>query len=244
MRSTTARTNVALSDAEGADMLQLEGTLDRFALSELLAMMIASSVTGVLEVEGVPAGRIFCRDGELYHAEAGELVGIAALHALSAHTEALFRFSSGVEPSAQTLHQDSWRLVGLAERDQQLWARTRQHIPSMAWVVELCPDTGVSVQLDLVSWPLITAIDGRRSVVEIAALIGQEPQEVGAELCELIERRLVELKPPCLEESTPISGASQVPTFFDRLLSGQLTARRTERGRGPIVLRWLAEASW
>ncbi len=114
----------------------------------------------------------------------------------------------------------------------------------MTWVVELCPDTGASVQLDLVSWPLITAIDGRRSVAEIAALIGQEPQEVGAELCELIERQLVELKPPRLEEPTRGSGARQAPTFFDRLLSGQLAARRTERGRRPIVLRWLAEASW
>lgn len=225
-------------------MLQLESTLDRFALSELLAMMITSSVTGVLEIEGAPAGSIFCRDGELYHAQAGDLAGVVAIRALSVHTDAPFRFSSGAEHPAQTLGLDSWRLVALAERDGQLWARTRQHVPSLAWMPELCPDTSANVRLDLVSWPLITSIDGRRSVAEIAALIGQEPQEVGAELGELVERQLVRLKPPRLEEPAPSSEAGPAATFFDRLLSGQLGARRAERGRRPILLRWLAGPSW
>jgi hypothetical protein len=224
-------------------MLEFEGTLNEFALSELLAMMVSSSVTGVLEVGGMPGGRIFCRDGRLYHAETESQAGVAALRALPAQYDAPFRFSAHVEHPDETLHVDSRRLVGLVERDEQLWARTRQSIPSLDWVPELCHNSAASVRIDLASWRVITAVDGWRSVAEIAAQIGREPQEVGAEVGELVKRQLARLSPPRSWEP-PSPPAAQPATFFDRLLSGQLGSRRKREGRAPFMLWWLARASY
>ena len=60
--------------------MQLDGNLDKFPLRELIEMVVYSSVTGVLELRaGGDIGRLFFRDGQPYHASAGERVGIGAV---------------------------------------------------------------------------------------------------------------------------------------------------------------------
>ena len=73
--------------------MQLDGTLDKFPLRELIEMIVYSSVTGVLETHaGHDVGRIFFRDGRPYHAVAGEWRGVDAIGAMFEERSAPFRF--------------------------------------------------------------------------------------------------------------------------------------------------------
>jgi hypothetical protein len=83
---------------EGDTLVQLDGTLEKFPLRELIEMVVYSSVTGVLELAvGDGIGRLFFRDGRPYHAVAGEQVGADAVAAMFEERDAPF----GSSPTAK-----------------------------------------------------------------------------------------------------------------------------------------------
>src|SRR5215210_7103856 len=91
----------------GGTHVQLDGNLDKFPLRELIEMVVYSSVTGVLELRtGTDIGRIFFRDGQPYHASAGELVGLEAVAALFEERDSPFRFVADQITNAGTLWLD------------------------------------------------------------------------------------------------------------------------------------------
>src|SRR5690242_3736289 len=114
---------------QGANSMQLEGTLGLFPLTELMAMILSSSVTGVLEIGECVEGQIFCRDGCPYHAIAGKLVGLDAVNLMFETDNKPFRFIAGVTCPMQTIYLDPWDLITSAERQAQMWAQVRAHIP-------------------------------------------------------------------------------------------------------------------
>jgi hypothetical protein len=224
--------------------MQLEGSTRQFPLSELIALMSESAVTGMLEI-GAPdrAGRIFCHTGQVYHAEAGDQSGFDAIRAMIQADEAPFRFVSGARHNAETLWPDSLSLIGYLRRQELLQRRMRRHIPTLEWIPALrASGGGEDVRLSATLWPALALIDGQRSVAEIAALLGHEPFEVAALLGQLVARGLAAIKPPqtatlpsseqpaCiatpgLTDPTGERAASAVPTssmgFFERLLTGR-----------------------
>src|SRR4051812_38330702 len=87
--------------------VQLDGNLDKFPLRELIEMVVYSSVTGVLELRtGTDIGRIFFRDGQPYHASAGELAGLNAVAVLFEERDSPFRFVADLVSDQATLWLD------------------------------------------------------------------------------------------------------------------------------------------
>jgi hypothetical protein len=112
--------------------LKLEGTLALFPLSELIAMVAYSSVTGALSIRGSgDIGTLYFRDGLLYHARWGSLEGAPALAALLELRQAHFSFVSNITTEAETLQRSSiqppeWTAL------QRSWASTTQRDRSAA----------------------------------------------------------------------------------------------------------------
>jgi hypothetical protein len=201
--------------------MELEGSFNIFPLSELITMIAGSSVTGVLEVGVHQEGRLFSRDGRPYHASYADLVGVDAVSRLFELKDAPFRFVAGISCNEKTIHFDAWDLVAIAERQAQLVAYVRKYIPSMEWVPTLCDSgNGAQIQITESVWPLLTAIDGQRSVTAIAEFLGQVQIEVAAALARLIEQRLVAIEPPrtLIPHQAPSKSA---PTrgLLDRLMA-------------------------
>jgi hypothetical protein len=224
--------------------VHLEGSIQQFPLSELIALMSESSVTGVLEI-GAPdcAGRIFCHTGNVYHAEAGNQTGFDAIRQMIQADEAPFRFVSGARHDDETLWPNSLSLIGNVRRQEFLHRRMRRHIPSLEWVPALRAAHGdEEVRLSARLWPALALIDGQRSVAEIAALLGHEPLEIGTLLGQLVARGLAAIKPPRTADlrSSEHPACDAVPSlihpadeciapavpalstgFFERLLTGR-----------------------
>ncbi len=200
--------------------MELEGSLKHFSLAELIGMIVFSSVTGVLEVGATSVvGRVYSRDGRIYHAEAGDLTGADAFCQIFEGEAVWFRFTAGATAEAETVWRDPMDLLAQAERRAELWVRVRPYIPSLDCVPVLrttAPDSRVHVSR--AGWDALTQIDGVRSVAEIAAAVGYVPLEMADALVGLVQQGLIAIKPP----RGVMLDAPEPGSLAERLLSGPL----------------------
>ncbi|HNP74065.1 MAG TPA: DUF4388 domain-containing protein [Kouleothrix sp.] len=178
--------------------MQLEGTLDKFPLRELIEMIMYSSVTGVLEVgAGSQIGQVFFSDGRPYHAAVGERVGVEALGVLFEQRDALFRFVADKATAESTLWTDPWDLLDQGSDLASKWLRVRQFVPTLEHVPQLsgAPVQG-QIHINETVWPVLSAIDGHRSVQEISAFLNLVMLDTCLALMALVEQGLVLIQPP------------------------------------------------
>lgn len=173
--------------------MQLESTLAQFPLDELIELAIATVVTGVIEVgPGGAAGRIFCRDGRLYHVTTRTHEGFDALCQLFEEHDAPFCFVSGVTSDTITLWHDSSTLVSQAKQQAQRWQHVRKYIHDLNWVPMLLDkESHTNVQISESTWPILAVVNGQHSIAEIAIALGQVPLEVCAGLYELQQQGVI-----------------------------------------------------
>ena len=223
--------------------MQLEGTLDKFPLRELIEMVTYSSVTGVLEVRvGAEVGQLFFRDGRPYHAQAGQLNGIDATASMFEERDALFRFVADEESAESTLWQDSWEIIERSEELAAQWRSVRLLIPSMDAVPVLHDSPALGqVQISEAAWPVLAAIDGQRTVQRISEYLNLVLLDCCLALVFLVERNLIVIQPPrqqakktklkrlalpstgATPEAEPAAASSPAPAptsgFLERLLA-------------------------
>ena len=178
--------------------MQLEGTLDQFSLAELMAMIISSSVTGVLTIgPNGSIGSIYFRDGHPYHAIASNFTGFDAVTHLFEEKRASFCFTAGAVSPEDTIRMEAWDLVTSAEQHSQMWSQMRPTVPGLDWIpILLESQEQAQIKIREVIWPILVTIDGQRSIGEIADTVGQVPIEVAMAMHELLVQGLVRLRPP------------------------------------------------
>jgi len=176
--------------------VQLDGNLNKFPLRELIEMVVYSSVTGVLELRaGAEIGQIFFRDGQPYHAAAGQRTGMDAIAAMFEERDAPFRFVADHEAQEATLWLDPWELIERGETQARQWVHIRSFIPDLECVPALrdAPTTN-QIHIRETVWPLLAAVDGRRNVNEIAAYLNLVQLDACAALADLVEQGLIEIR--------------------------------------------------
>ena len=178
--------------------MQLDGNLDKFPLRELIEMVVYSSVTGVLELRaGADIGQLFFRDGQPYHAAAGERVGMDAVAAMFEQRDSPFRFVADREAEASTLWIDPWELIERGEEQARQWARVRGFIPNTDCVPALRGAPAANqIHISETVWPVLSAVDGRRSVSEMASYLNLVLLDACVALADLAEQGLIEILPP------------------------------------------------
>lgn len=230
--------------------MQLEGLLSRFALRELLELGIASLINGAIEVDA-PSGthRIVFHHGELVHVSSPDASGYDALWPLFELSDAPFRFVAGVRAREHTITEPGSQVIAQAEAEAQQWRSIRPHIPRLDIVPELImPRDGEQVRIYEEDWPVLSCVDGTRTIADIARSATLAPIEVCIGLMRLRERGLVQFMqqraagsrfvPPAPEEPTPTatimplapSAVLPRPTFFARLLTGMPEAAAIATG--------------
>jgi hypothetical protein len=209
--------------------VQLDGTLIKFPLRELIEMIVYSSVAGVLELRvGDEIGRLFFDDGRPYHAAVGDSTGLDAVCRMFEERDAMFRFVAGPVAGEETIWLDPWELIERAQHQAELWRSVRPRIPNLAWVPALRSAAGAEhIHINETTWPVLAAVDGRRSVAEIADDLGFAPIDVCVALASLLDQGLITMMPARLAPLAPRSPAPQpsaestrsAPGFFDRMLA-------------------------
>lgn len=176
--------------------MQLDGNLNKFPLRELIEMVVYSSVTGVLELRaGTDIGQIFFRDGQPYHAAAGQRMGMDAITVMFEERDSPFRFVADREAEASTLWIDPWELIERGEAQARQWARVRTFIPNLECVPALRGNPATTqIHISETVWPVLSAVDSQRNVIEIATYLNLVLLDACVALADLVEQGLIEIR--------------------------------------------------
>jgi len=239
----------------------LQGTLDTFALPDVLRLLAATKKTGRLHLTG---GR---GTGSIW-AATGEVVGIDATHAPHATepVEALFellRFEEGSFTfDAEATHDDPWpatdaeTLISQAEALLDEWRTIEAVVPSMdGWVTLRSSLPGDEVTIDQARWNTLVAVSGGATVRRVADELCLAELPVSRAVKELVELGLVDLTdaPPAgavshiappsavvsVQPSPPLlSGDPELsapPSTSPALSTSTPSGPRARRARGPVA---------
>lgn len=177
--------------------MAFQGSLRELPLPDIIQLVSVSGKTGMfsLDRESYPIGEIFLRQGRIVHARLGELEGEEAIYELAVWPEGDFVFTPGREAPADSIKKSNTNLLMEAARRIDEWQVLSKKISSTRLVpVFTSTATTTSVSLTAQEWQLVSKIDERRSIDEIAAGMGKSAFEVSKLLYGLLTSGLLTLR--------------------------------------------------
>jgi hypothetical protein len=188
----------------------LSGTLDTFSLPEILLLVEHARQTGALTVTGPEGhGALYVTAGRFSAGEAADYAGpVDDRRALDIRLIDvcfhLFRFESGSfefvvnqePPWTAERATDIGPIVDTVQQIVRAWPAVEAVLPSFDVRPEQAPDLPEdSLTLSRTGFKVLTMVDGKRTVRQIAREVGHSVVEVGPVLRDLIEHGAVTLPP-------------------------------------------------
>ncbi|HUO85667.1 MAG TPA: DUF4388 domain-containing protein [Thermoanaerobaculia bacterium] len=177
--------------------MAFQGSLKELPLPDIIQLVSVSGKTGKFTlVRDSERGFIYLKNGQMVHAEVGDLAGEEAVYTLAIWSSGDFQFTAGEEPQKQTITKSNTNLLMEAARRLDEWRVLSKKIPSVLHVPELKPreNRHEQVTLDPQQWLIVTKIDGQRSIQQIGRLLELSPFDVAKVLYGMIGAELVDLK--------------------------------------------------
>jgi hypothetical protein len=148
----------------------ISGDLENTRCPEIIKILSLGKRSGRLYLtNGSDSGNIFFTEGEVIHAQCGSLNGIKAVQEIAVWTSGEYRFFVDEPADMQTV------IMGIDEVLAETTSHLRQMdkitslIPSSSAVYALEPDIkDKEVQLKSIQWRVLTTIDGKKSIADIA----------------------------------------------------------------------------
>lgn len=174
--------------------MPFQGSLKELPLPDVIQLVAVSGKTGRFSITSDrERGSIFLRDGQVVHAEVGELSGEEAFYELAVWNSGEFLFAPGEEPAERSIEKTNTNLLMEAARRLDEWKILAQRVPSTRLVPKFKENTETSVSLDSREWRVVRKIDERRSIEKIAREIRLTAFETAKIIYGLITSGLVEL---------------------------------------------------
>jgi hypothetical protein len=177
--------------------MAFQGSLAELHLPDIIQLVSVSGKSGVFRlIDGDHHGDIWLQDGRIVHAEHEDLSGEEAVYALAIWRVGEFRFEAGVDSPRQTIQKSNTNLLMEAARRLDEWRVLSKKIPS----VELVPEFVIlenregQINLNTMEWLLLSKIDGRRSVKEVAGAAGMGVFDAAKLLYGLVATNLIRLR--------------------------------------------------
>ena len=201
--------------------MAFQGSLKELPLPDIIQLVSVSGKTGrfTLAREGAE-GFIYLKNGQIVHAEVGDLSGEEAVYALAIWNRGDFQFTAGEESPGETIKKSNTNLLMEAARRLDEWRVLSKKIPSVELVPELYSreNRREPITLDPHEWLLVTKIDGHMTIAEIGREINLSAFEVAKILYGMVTSEIVGLK----KKHEPASGS--VPTAELIAIAGQIRA--------------------
>ena len=192
--------------------MAFQGSLAELHLPDIIQLVSVSGKSGVFRlIDGAHRGDIWLQEGRIVHAEHEDLSGEEAVYALAIWRVGEFRFEAGVDSPRQTIQKSNTNLLMEAARRLDEWRVLSKKIPS----VELVPEFVIlenregQINLNTMEWLLLSKIDGRRSVKEVAAAAGMGVFDAAKLLYGLVATNLIRLRQ---SGSSPAAERPHAPT--------------------------------
>ena len=203
----------------------LQGTLDTFALPDVLRLLASTKKTGRLVITGARGnGSVWVDAGAVVGSEASgsphgtDAVGVL-FELLRFGGDGSFTFETGTAATDPTPARAVEPLLVDAERQLAEWREIEAVVPSMdAWVSLTEEITGVEVTISADRWKRIVAIGSGSSVAGVARALELGELDVCRSVKELVELGLVEVGPAPVnraDASTSGTGTSWDPFSID-----------------------------
>ncbi len=184
--------------------MTLKGNLKDFELGDLLQLLHMSLKNGALKISSIAGeGIIYIENGIIRHAELGNEEGEIAMTKIMQLKEGTFEFLKDVKSSKNTINLPIPNLLLEIARKIDEWKVIERVVPSMDAVFEIepNPDTDVEeIELKQNEWKILSRIDGKKSVKEIAQDLKIEPFETAKIFYGLATSGLIRLKQKSFEE--------------------------------------------
>ncbi|MCP4662444.1 MAG: DUF4388 domain-containing protein [bacterium] len=176
--------------------MAFQGSLKELPLPDIIQLVSVSGKTGAFVLtSSEQTGEIYLRDGEMVHSQVGGLQGEEAVYELAIWQEGQFTFKPGLETDQHTIKKSNTNLLMEAARRIDEWQVLSKRIPSTRLVPAFTNQgSSTSVSFTPHEWAVICKIDERRTIEELAAVLGLSPFEVSKLLYGLVTAGLVELK--------------------------------------------------
>jgi hypothetical protein len=185
--------------------MSFQGSLRELQLGDVVQLVSASGKTGKFVLtHDDEEGEIFLKQGRIVHAQVGDVTGEEAVYILASWSAGEFTFHPHAESDRVTVQKSNTRLMMEAAHQHDEWRVLRRKIPGLAAVPTLAsPEAGRPVTLSPVEWRQIVAIDGKKSVRDLARESDTSSFAVAKTLYGLVTAGLVEMRPPA-RERTPL----------------------------------------
>lgn len=182
--------------------MPLQGDLSEFSLSDIIQLVDLSKQTGGVRIVGNLKGKeiegwIYFRNGQVISARLGRLPAEEALYALFALQSGSFVFEEGVDLPPREITASNEVLIMEGVRRVDEWGTFLEKAPALNAVVGLVavPDERLQeIRLEPEEWRVLTLVDGRNTVAEIAERSGLGEIRTCQVIARLIEAGLVEEK--------------------------------------------------
>jgi hypothetical protein len=176
--------------------MAFQGSLKELPLPDIIQLVSVSGKTGAFTLKsGSSTGEIFLRNGQIVHADMGDLAGEEAVYELAIWTDGDFVFTPGKETETTSIQKSNTNLLMEAARRIDEWQVLSKKIPSTRLVPVFTTEVATtSVSFTPAEWRLICKVDERRSIEEIAAGLDTSPFDVCKLLYGLITSGLVALR--------------------------------------------------
>ena len=152
--------------------MTLRGNLKDFELSDLLQLLHMSLKNGALKITSSEGeGIIYIENGIIKDARINEEEGEIAMAKIMQWKEGIFEFLPNIKSSKNTINLPIPNLLLEIARKIDEWKVIEKIIPSLDAIFEIepNPDTDVEeIELNKNEWKVLSRIDGKKSIKEIA----------------------------------------------------------------------------
>ncbi len=176
--------------------MAFQGSLKELPLPDIIQLVSVSGKTGVFALEtGDQTGEIYLVDGAIVDARVGDVRGEEAIYELAIWQEGEFLFNPGIKAEERTVSKTNTNLLMEAARRIDEWQVLSKRIPSTR-VVPVFTSQGStsSVSFTPREWSVICKIDERRTIEQLAVVLGMSAFDVCKLLYGLVTAGLVELQ--------------------------------------------------
>lgn len=160
--------------------MALQGDLSDFPLTDIIQLLDLSKKSGSVFIQGRRGqqqldGWLYFRDGKIIGAQLGKLPPLEAAYTFFTFTSGPFRFHDDVQLDVPTITQSNEMIIMEGIMRQDAWAKIQEHVPSLNMVPQLVTNpssTGTEINLEADEWRVLTMVNARNTVGQIAQRSG------------------------------------------------------------------------
>jgi hypothetical protein len=182
--------------------MALQGDLSEFGLVDIIQLIDLGKKTGGVEIHGARGGEtldgwVFFNEGKICAAQLGPLTGEEAAYTLFTCSAGPFKLHEGMPLPAPNIGVSNEVVImeGIGRQDE--WASIAERVPPKTTVMKLVPNPRSSsreINLEADKWRVLTMINGKNTVADIARLSGLGDYATFKIIVELMDAGLIDGK--------------------------------------------------